>query len=712
MKRIIRFPNKDAQSPSYHFSKGTTLPTKFEFKSNTPTEETSSSVFELLYDLNYKDLDEYFETGKPDVYDSCGYSLLNRCIQYHMPRQNNATLNHDEKFYDMLVYLLDHGCEVNLPNANRYNSTALHYVLSPTVGVIDHENRKSIVALEGMVTMNLPPGKKQLVFQRKLKIIKLLLERESSNINTSNGFNAVMIAVNMKVRCNAYSRIQSEREFYREISDLFLTHFSLTIRNLVEMNIQIPSRLQLISVKHGLSVVLKSHDLVSKLNHAGIEFSYTFAQELSHQFFINEEQSLDVTEELTSLLFVMQYYDLADFLLYFKYNCELSALGKAPLKSSLNLVFTTPQFGRFEIFCVDCCLIYLDNTNTLNWILPYKIDCSVSRIEGIFSVFQYLMLKPEFNVSQIGPFFIELITRVDSNSELASGIQYLLVRYLILIELWILHRPLDEFKVYHLKGDLIQSKIFSFNTLAHFFLQKFNIFEIIRLKTSLPIQRGEMCSIWKKTKEIEEQDVSRNSELHIFMKILDCLSFQVNNRDESERNTCLHILAKIGRVDCMKYILDYLGAYPYALNSQGNTFLDIYEGLNTLKIEEKDAQVLKNIDTFRHYMSKPFSLRTLSGYVLSKLPNQIIQSINPPHNILHFILLHQKPNPGYEIVELRLTGRYHIKHRESKPKIHSDKQFSASENQISFASFTHQEENSASCQENGCKIKFNPGIIY
>ena len=73
------------------------------------------------------------------------------------------------------------------------------------------------------------------------------------------------------------------------------------------------------------------------------------------------------------------------------------------------------------------------------------------------------------------------------------------------------------------------------------------------------------------------------------MKILDCLSFQVNNRDESERNTCLHILAKLGRVDCIEYLLDYLGAYPYALNSQGNTFLDIYEGLNTLKSEEKDA---------------------------------------------------------------------------------------------------------------------------
>ena len=710
MKKIIRFPNKDAQSPSYHFSKGITLPTEFEFKSNTPT-ETSSSVFELLHDLNFKGLDEYFEAGNPDVYDSCGFSLLNRCIQYHMPRQNNAMLNHDEKFYDMLVYLLDHGCDVNLPNSNRYNSTALHYVLSPMIGVIDHEHRKCNVTLEGVVTIKIPPGKKQLVFQRKLKIIKLLLDRGSLNINTSNGFNAVMIAVNMKVRCNAYSRIQSEREFYHEISGLFLTHFSLTIRNLVEMNIQIPSRLQLISVKHGLNVVLKTHDLVSNLNLADVEFSYTFAQELSHQFFISEEQSFDVTGELISLLFVIQYFDLADFLLYFKYNSELSGLGKSPLKSSLNLVFTTPQFGRFEIFCVDCCLIYLDNTNTLYWILPYRIDCSVSRIEGIFSLFQFLILKPEFNVSQIGPFFIELISRIDSNSELASGIQYLLVRYLILIELWILHRPLDESKVYHLKEDLIQSKIFSFNTLAHFFLQNFNLFDIIRLKTSLPIQRGEMCSIWKKTKELEKQDISRKSELHIFMKILYCLSFQVNNRDESERNTCLHILAKLGRVDCMEYLLDYLGAYPFALNSQGNTFLDIYEGLNTLKIEEKDAQVLKNIDKFRHYMSRPFSLRTLSGYVLSKFPNQMIQSINPPHNILHFILLHQKPNPGYEIVELRLTGRHHIKHRKSKPKITSDKQSCASENQISFATFSPQEESSA-CQESGCRIKFNPGIIH
>ena len=549
MKKIVRFPNTDTHPPSYHFSERLILPTEFEFKSNTST-ESSPSVFELLFDLNYKELDKYFERDDPDVYDSCGSSLLTRCIQYHMPRQN-AVSNHDEKFYDMLVYLLDHGCGVNVPNPNRYNSTALHYVLSPMVGVIDHENRKCVMALEGLSTMKVPDSKKQLASQRKLRIIRLLLERGSSNINASNGFNAVMIAVNMNVRCNSYSRIQSEREFYREVSDLFLTHFSLTIRNLVEINIQIPSRLQLISVKHGLSAVLKTHELVSILTHADVEFSYTFVQELSHQFFISEEQRFDVTDELMSLLFVMQYFDLPDFLFYFRYNGELSGVGKSPLKSSLNLVFTTPQFGRIEIFCVDCCLIYLDTTNTLNWILPYEIDCSVLRIEGIFSLFQFLISKPEFNVSQTGPFFIELISRVDSNSELASGIQYLLVRYLILIELWILHRPLDESKVYHLKEDLIQSKIFSFDTLAHFFLQNFNLFDIIRLKTSLPIQRGKMCSIWKQTKEIEKQDVSRDSELHIFMKIL--------AQNISIRPNCGVVKTKLSEL--------FKGDFPTPLNS-------------------------------------------------------------------------------------------------------------------------------------------------
>ncbi|KAI6661501.1 hypothetical protein LOD99_13374 [Oopsacas minuta] len=722
MKRIVVFPSKD--SPSYQFSQDLTLPSEFQF--DPSKSESKVSVFELLCDLKYKELDEYFKTGDPNVFDSCGYSLINRCIQYHLPRPNTFP-KHDGMFYDMLVYLLDHGCNVNLQKTHRGRSSALLYVLNPVlVGseYNDFEKLREIQSFEARNKVKEPERNPILTLKRKIGIIKLLLDRGSLNISDSYGFNPVMIAVNLAARMKSLPKKQSEIECYEEISELLLSHFSLTIRNIIEVNLQYCSRLQLISVKHGLDIIYRTHNLVSKLNQSNIKLRYNSIYEMSHQFFISEEKSLEVNEELKSLLFVMQYFDLANFLSYFRIKGELNCLGKSPLKSSLNFVFTSPQIWRLEIFSVDCFLLYLDNANILNWILPYKIDGSLSKIEGVFSLFQYLISKPEFDVSQIGPFFIDLISRIESNSELASGIKYLLVRLLILLELWVLHRPFDESKVYHLKEDLIRSQIFTFNTLAHYFLQNFNLFDIIHIKTSYPVQRGEIGSVWEKGDEMEKQNVNRNAEHHIFMRILGSLSFQVNNRDETEKNTCLHILAKLGRVNCMEYLLDYLGAYPFALNSQGITFLDIYEGMNGSKTgEEKDTQVLKNINQFRQYTSKPYSLRTLSGYILSKLPNEIIKSMNPPHNILHFISLHQQPKSAYEVIELTVNnkGKYQVKsnqvkshpiksHRKFKPKVTTDKQASPSDKVVSFTAFSVK-EGDTDCGEYSCSVKFNPGIL-
>ena len=704
MKKSIQFPNTDDSSLSYHFSNNFTLASQFEFNS-----EPNLPVWEALYDLNYKELKTYFKTGNPNIFDSAGYSLIGRCIQYQMPR-HNALAKYDGKFYEMLVFLLDHGCDVNLQNKHRYNTTALHYVLNPMVGWVDYYSKRATDVgfrsdtAEGMSLSRIPFDKIDVVFRRKIEIIKLLLSRGALNLVDSNGLNPVMIALNLAARINAFPGPESEKKYYREISHLLLSHFPISVRNVFQINLQLSSRLILISVKHGLQNVLKTQELVTKVAHRNVNFSYTFVYELTHQFSICREKSCEIDDELKTAIHAMQHFDLDGFLLYFRFNAKLKGIGKFPLKSCLNLTFTSPDFGQIEIFSFSSVLLYLDNNSTLDWIMPYQLNGNLSKIKGVFALFQFLISKSEFNVSQIGPFFIELISRINPKCELASKIQYLLVRYLMLLELWILYRPIDESKVYHLKEELINSDVFTFNTLAHYFLQNFNLFELIRIKTAIPIQQGEPTSVWKKQEKLENQ--IPKSEVHIFMKVLEGFSSQINNRDETERNTCLHILAKLGREDCMEYLLDYLGAYPFALNSRGINFLDIYEGMNADKISQKDPNILKFIDKFRHYLSKPYSLRTLSGSVLSKWPIELIQYINPPHNILHFILLHQKPESTLEIVELRQKSRQSKSHRKSLQKHNYEKQTSLSEEQISFTSFKFP-----GGEIDIQTVKFNPGIF-
>ena len=714
IKKGIQFPNKDNNNLSYKFSKNLTLATEYEFDTKKP--KSNLSVWEALYDLNFEILKVYFKTGNPNIFDSAGYSLVGRCIQYQMPR-HNALAKYDGKFYEMLLFLLDNGCEVNLENTYRYNTTALHYVLNPMVGWIDYDSKKATNVefrsdvIEGMSLSRIPSCKIDIVFRRKIEIVKLLLSRGALNLIDFNGLNPVMIASNLAARINVFPGPESEKKYYREISHLLLEHFSLSVRNVFEINLQISSRLNIISVKHGLQNVLKTNELVTMVVQRNVQLSYTFVYELPHQFFISRAKSFEVNDELKTAIQAMQYFDLDSFLLYFRFNSELKGIGKFPLKSCLILTFTSPGFGQIEIFSISTLLLYLYNSSILNWVMPYQVNGNLSKLKGIFSLFQFLINKPDFNVSQIGPFFIEFIARINPNCELASKIQYLLVRYLILLELWILHRPIDESKVYHLKEELIHSDVFTYNTLAHFFLQNFNLFDIIHIKTSFPVQHGELTSVWNKQEELEKQNVCLKSKIHIFMKVLEGLSFQVNNRDETENNTCLHILAKLGREDCMQYLLDYLGAYPFALNSNGINFLDIYEGMNSEKISQKNVNILKSIEKFRHYLSKPYSLRTLSGLVISKWPLQMVQILNPPHNILHFILLHQKPESTQELVELvQKSKRQSRLIRKSLQKQNSKKQTSPSKEKIYFRNLKFP-EGETDDDTTEFRVKFNPGII-
>ena len=712
VKESFRFP-KDTNSISYHFPQNLTLSNEYQFNSKPPA--SNLTVWEALYDLNYESLKAYFKTGNPNIFDSAGYSLLGRCIQYQMPR-HNAFAKYDGKFYEMLVFLLEHGCDVNIQSNKRYtNSTSLHYVLNPMMGWIDYDSKKGkdvefrTETIEGISLSRIQLNKTEVVFRRKMEIIQLLLSRGVHNLTDFNGLNPVMIASNIADRINIFPKAESEKEYYREISNVLLAHFSISVRNVFEINLQISSRLTLISVKHGLQNVLKTGELVNKVVQRNVQLNYTFVYELPHQFFIGVAKSIEINDELKTALHTMLYLDLDSFLIYFRFNSDLKGIGKFPLKSCLILTFISTDFGQIEIFSLSNILLYLHNNSTLNWVMPIQVNSNLSKIKGIFSLFQFLLSKSDFNVSQIGPFFIELIAKIDPTSELASKIEYLLVRYLILLELWVLHRPIDQSRVYHLKEDLIQSDVFTYNTIAHYFLQNFNLFEIIRIKTSIPVQHGELTTVWKKQEELEKQNVCLKSKIHIFMKVLEGLSFQVNNRNETEKNTCLHILAKLGREDCMEYLLDYLGAYPFALNSHGINFLDIYEGMNSEKISQKNPNIMKSIEKFRHYVAKPYSLRTLSGLVLSKWSIQQIQSINPPQNILHFILLHQKPESTQEVVELVHKSKRQSKSiRKYMQKLDSKKQTSPTTKQVYFRT-TQGDTQTTDTPE--ATVKFNPGII-
>ena len=131
---------------------------------------------------------------------------------------------YDGKFYEMLVFLLDHGCDVNLQNKHRYNSTALHYVLNPMVGWVDYySNRATDVgfrsdSVEGMSFSRIPFDKIDVVFRRKVEIIKLLLSRGALNLVDSNGLNPVTISLNLAARINAFPGPEFEKKYYREIS--------------------------------------------------------------------------------------------------------------------------------------------------------------------------------------------------------------------------------------------------------------------------------------------------------------------------------------------------------------------------------------------------------------------------------------------------------------------------------------------------------------
>ena len=705
MRKVIEVPKIESQPSYYNFSQNISLPDKFEFQTTNDAEAPPpNTIWDALYDLNYEELSTLLKDENLNSLDSQGYSLINRCILLQMIR-TNALPKFDGKYYEMLIFLIGKGCDVNFRGNARNQFTPLHLVINPKVGLIEHTNRKlNEVRIKCDIQRKIndaamdPVTKMSLIFDRKIDIIKLLLQNGALNLTDNNGFDPIMIANNLAEKNKNVN--QTNYRYYCEIYHLLSSHFSLTVLNTIHSTILCTPRLLAASVKHGVPNLIETSFLISRFIHREHSFTYTFVCELAHRFFINDNNiALNFNDNFKTIFYILQYFELENFLYYFCYETRLKG---SPLKSSIRFNITLSEIGEFQLYSFSNVIVYLDNDNNFNWILPYTIIDHLSRVEGMFPLFHSLLTNKDFDVSQIGPFFIDFISHINPDSELATAIPYLLVRYFIMLELWVLYRPEDESRIYHLKEDLVNSSIFTYTTLAHYLLNNFQLFDTIRIKTSFPLQFSQVASLWKKNDKSTE-DISLDSKMHIFLKILETISFQINNRD-SLNNSCLHILARLKRVDFIFFLLDNLGAYPFVLNSNCLTFLDIYRGINS--DAKKGSEVANGIEKLERYFSKPYTLRTLSGYVLSRHID-VLKFLDPPTNILKFVLLHLKPE-SCELFEIQPKCKNINKiQRKHRVKHTTDKKVSPSENRIHFDAFSVPEESTPTMD---C-IKFNPGII-